>query len=93
MGAQLVRQVANNANEAAGDGTTTATVLARAIYAEGCKSVAAGLNPMDLRRGVNLAVDAVVAEIRNGTYENIRGKNRCCGKWCGSTKNDRFRVI
>ena len=65
MGAQLVRQVANNANEAAGDGTTTATVLARAIYAEGCKSVAAGLNPMDLRRGVNLAVDAVVAEIRN----------------------------
>ena len=64
MGAQLVRQVANNANEAAGDGTTTATVLARAIYSEGCKSVAAGLNPMDLRRGVNMAVDAVVEEIR-----------------------------
>ena len=67
MGAQLVRQVANKANEAAGDGTTTATVLARAIYAEGCKSVAAGLNPMDLRRGVNMAVDAVVEELRKMT--------------------------
>lgn len=67
MGAALVRSVANKANEAAGDGTTTATVLARAIYAEGCKSVAAGLNPMDLRRGVNLAVDAVLAELRKLT--------------------------
>ena len=67
MGAALVRSVASKANEAAGDGTTTATVLARAIYAEGCKSVAAGLNPMDLRRGVNLAVDAVVEELRRKT--------------------------
>ena len=67
MGAQLVRQVANKANEAAGDGTTTATVLARSIYAEGCKSVAAGLNPMDLRRGVNMAVDVVVEELRKMT--------------------------
>ena len=67
MGAALVRSVASKANEAAGDGTTTATVLARAIYAEGCKSVAAGLNPMDLRRGVNLAVDAVVDELRKKT--------------------------
>ena len=67
MGAQLVRQVASKANEAAGDGTTTATVLARAIYAEGCKSVAAGINPMDLRRGVNIAVDAVIEEIRKMT--------------------------
>ena len=62
-----MRSVASKANEAAGDGTTTATVLARAIYAEGCKSVAAGLNPMDLRRGVNLAVDAVVEELRRKT--------------------------
>lgn len=62
-----MRSVASKANEAAGDGTTTATVLARAIYAEGCKSVAAGLNPMDLRRGVNLAVDAVVDELRKKT--------------------------
>lgn len=67
MGAQLVRQVASKANEAAGDGTTTATVLARAIYAEGCKSVAAGINPMDLRRGVNIAVDAVIEELRKMT--------------------------
>ena len=62
-----MRSVASKANEAAGDGTTTATVLARAIYAEGCKSVAAGMNPMDLRRGVNLAVDAVVDELRKKT--------------------------
>ena len=67
MAAQLVRPVASNANEAAGDGTTTATVLAPAIYAEGCKSVAAGINPMDLRRGVNIAVDAVIEELRKMT--------------------------
>ena len=65
MGAQLVRQVANKTNEAAGDGTTTATVLSRAIFAEGCKSVAAGLNPMDLRRGVNLAVNHIVDNLSN----------------------------
>eukprot|EP00343_Euplotes_focardii_P009876 CAMPEP_0205824664 /NCGR_PEP_ID=MMETSP0206-20130828/22072_1 /ASSEMBLY_ACC=CAM_ASM_000279 /TAXON_ID=36767 /ORGANISM="Euplotes focardii, Strain TN1" /LENGTH=562 /DNA_ID=CAMNT_0053122997 /DNA_START=43 /DNA_END=1731 /DNA_ORIENTATION=+ len=59
MGASLIKQVANQANDKAGDGTTTATVLARAIYKEGCKSVAAGMNPMDLRRGVQLAVNAV----------------------------------
>ena len=56
MGAQLVRQVASKTNDVAGDGTTTATVLARAIFSEGCKSVAAGLNPMDLRRGMTMAV-------------------------------------
>jgi len=60
MGAQLVKSVANRTNDAAGDGTTTATVLARAIFKEGCKSVAAGLNPMDLRRGINAAVTEVV---------------------------------
>jgi len=60
IGAQLVKHVANKTNDIAGDGTTTATVLARAIYREGCKSVAAGMNPMDLRRGINLAVDHVV---------------------------------
>jgi len=60
MGAMLVRQVAANTNDAAGDGTTTATVLARAIFSEGCKAVAAGLNPMDLKRGAQLAVDKVV---------------------------------
>jgi chaperonin GroEL len=60
LGARLVQDVAHRTNEVAGDGTTTATVLARAIFTEGVKNVAAGCNPMDLRRGVQLAVDAVV---------------------------------
>lgn len=60
MGAQLIKSVASKTNDIAGDGTTTATVLARAIYSEGCKAVAAGLNPQDLRRGIQLAVDSVV---------------------------------
>ena len=64
MGAQLVRQVASKANEAAGDGTTTATVLARAIYAEGCKSVAAGINPIGIRRGIESAVSVAVDALR-----------------------------
>ena len=57
LGAQLVREVANKQHDAAGDGTTTATVLAAAIAREGAKAVAAGLNPMDLKRGIDLAVD------------------------------------
>lgn len=60
MGAQLIKSVASKTNDIAGDGTTTATVLARAIYSEGCKAVAAGLNPQDLRRGINMAVETVV---------------------------------
>ncbi|TDL15020.1 GroEL equatorial domain-like protein, partial [Rickenella mellea] len=60
LGARLVQDVAQKTNEMAGDGTTTATVLARAIYAEGVKNVAAGCNPMDLRRGAQAAVDRVV---------------------------------
>ncbi|CBJ29791.1 conserved unknown protein [Ectocarpus siliculosus] len=60
MGAQLVRQVASKTNDAAGDGTTSATVLTRAIFREGCKAVAAGMNPMDLRKGIKLATDHVV---------------------------------
>lgn len=63
MGAQLLRQVANNTNDAAGDGTTSATVLTRAIFSEGCKSVAAGMNPTDLRRGIQMAVDHVVDQL------------------------------
>ncbi len=63
MGAQMVREVASKTNERAGDGTTTATVLAQAIVREGAKSVAAGMNPMDLKRGVDLAVTAVVKDI------------------------------
>jgi len=64
MGAQMVREVAAKTNDAAGDGTTTATVLARAIVREGAKSVAAGMNPMDLKRGIDKAVEAVVAELK-----------------------------
>jgi len=64
MGAQMVREVASKTNDAAGDGTTTATVLAQAIVREGSKSVAAGMNPMDLKRGVEKAVEAVVADLK-----------------------------
>ncbi|HET7085204.1 MAG TPA: chaperonin GroEL [Rhizomicrobium sp.] len=64
MGAQMVREVASKTNDIAGDGTTTATVLARAIVREGAKSVAAGMNPMDLKRGVEKAVEAVVADLK-----------------------------
>ena len=63
MGAQLVREVASKTNDIAGDGTTTATVLAQAIVREGAKGVAAGINPMDMKRGVDLAVIAIVAEL------------------------------
>merc|ERR1712166_1124206 len=63
MGAQLVRSVANRTNDSAGDGTTTATVLTRAIYSDGCKAVAAGMNPMDIHRGITAAVDAMVEEM------------------------------
>src|SRR6195952_2430324 len=64
MGAQMVREVASKTNDAAGDGTTTATVLAQAIVREGQKSVAAGMNPMDLKRGIEKAVETVVADLK-----------------------------
>src|SRR5208282_4755935 len=64
MGAQMVREVAQKTNDQAGDGTTTATVLAAAIVKEGVKSVAAGMNPMDLKRGIDIAVKAVVEDIK-----------------------------
>src|SRR5271169_5317124 len=67
MGAQMLREVASKTNDIAGDGTTTATVLAQAILREGCKAVAAGLNPMDLKRGIDKAVEAAVAEIKKGS--------------------------
>ena len=67
LGAQLVREVASKTNDQAGDGTTTATVLAAAIIKEGTKAVAAGLNPMDLKRGVDLAVNAVVADLKKNS--------------------------
>ncbi|KAK6929665.1 Chaperonin Cpn60/GroEL/TCP-1 family [Dillenia turbinata] len=65
VGASLVKQVANATNDEAGDGTTCATVLTRAIFTEGCKSVAAGVNAMDLRRGITMAVDAVVTNLKS----------------------------
>src|ERR1700710_1271924 len=64
MGAQMVREVASKTNDLAGDGTTTATVLAQAIVREGIKAVAAGLNPMDLKRGIELAGETVVEDIK-----------------------------
>src|SRR5438105_264744 len=67
LGAQMVREVASKQNDAAGDGTTTATVLAASIVKEGTKAVAAGLNPMDLKRGIDLAVDAVVADLKKNS--------------------------
>src|SRR5260221_3250614 len=64
MGAQMLREVAQKTNDTAGDGTTTATVLAQAIVREGVKAVAAGLNPMDLKRGIDTAVAAVVEDVK-----------------------------
>ena len=61
MGAQMVREVASKTSDTAGDGTTTATVLAQAIYREGAKNVVAGANPMDIKRGIEKAVEAVIA--------------------------------
>jgi chaperonin GroEL len=67
MGAQMVREVASKTSDIAGDGTTTATVLAQAIVREGAKAVAAGMNPMDLKRGIDKAVNAVVEELKKRT--------------------------
>jgi len=72
MGAQMVREVASKTNDLAGDGTTTATVLAQAIVKEGAKAVASGMNPMDLKRGIDKAVDAVVAELKSNARKITR---------------------
>src|SRR5512136_1456286 len=64
MGAQMVREVASKTSDIAGDGTTTATVLAQAIYREGAKNVVAGANPMDVKRGIERAVEALTAELK-----------------------------
>ncbi|HWT79827.1 MAG TPA: TCP-1/cpn60 chaperonin family protein, partial [Candidatus Methylomirabilis sp.] len=73
MGAQMVRQVASKTSDVAGDGTTTATVLAEAIFREGVKNVTAGANPMGLKRGIDKAVEAVVAELKN-LSKSTKGK-------------------
>src|SRR2546422_6661046 len=67
MGAQMVREVASKTSDQAGDGTTTATVLAHAIVREGAKAVAACMNPMDLKRGVDLAVETIVADLKKNS--------------------------
>lgn len=69
MGAQLVKEVAQKTADKAGDGTTTATVLAEAVIREGCKAVAAGINPMDLKRGIDMAVEAVVNDVKSRSKE------------------------
>lgn len=73
IGASLVKDVASKTNDEAGDGTTTATILARYIFKEGCKSVAAGMNPMDLRRGIQIAVNEIVAKLKEMSIP-IKGK-------------------
>lgn len=72
MGAQMVREVASKTSDIAGDGTTTATVLAQAIVKEGAKAVASGMNPMDLKRGIDKAVEAVVEELRRNARKVTR---------------------
>src|SRR5437879_1790164 len=74
MGAQMVKEVASKTSDVAGDGTTTATVLAQAIYAEGAKLVTAGANPMDIKRGIDAAVEAVVEELKSMS-KPTKGKN------------------
>src|SRR5260370_26219206 len=74
MGAQLVREVATRTSETAGDGTTTATVLAQAIVREGAKSVAAGMNPMDLKRGIELAAEWVMEELKSRSRKVSTGE-------------------
>lgn len=89
MGAQMVKEVASKTSDVAGDGTTTATVLAQAIYAEGLKNVTAGANPMDLKRGIDLAVEAVVKELKKMSKE-IEGTSDIAKVGTISANNDKF---
>ena len=88
MGAQMVREVAVKTNDTAGDGTTTATVLAQAIFREGIKNVAAGANPMSLQRGIQIAADAVVAELQQMS-KKIKSKEELANVASVSANNDR----
>ena len=93
LGAQLVRSVAAATNDAAGDGTSTATVLTRAIYTEGVKAVAAGLNPMDLKRGIDLAVEKVLEKLRElskaiGGKTEIKQASEAIVEATGHRRND-----
>jgi chaperonin GroEL len=84
MGAQLVREVASKTSDIAGDGTTTATVLAEAIYKEGLKNVTAGANPTSLQRGINKAVDAIVGELAR-ISKKVRKDLDGCPQGCRRT--------
>ncbi len=88
MGAQMVREVAVRTNDTAGDGTTTATVLAQAIFREGLKNVTAGANPMDLQRGIQIATEAAVAELERMS-KKVKGKEELANVACVSANNDR----
>jgi chaperonin GroEL len=88
MGAQMLREVASRTNDIAGDGTTTATVLAQAIVREGMKSVAAGMNPMDLKRGIDIAVTKVVADLQ-GRSKDVSGSNEIAQVGIISANGDR----
>jgi chaperonin GroEL len=88
MGAQMVKEVATRTNDTAGDGTTTATVLAQAIYREGIKNVAAGANPMALQRGIQIAAEAAVAELER-ISKKVKGKEELANVASVSANNDR----
>ena len=91
MGAQMVREVASKTNDIAGDGTTTATVLAQAIVREGAKAVAAGMNPMDLKRGIDSAVNAVVEELKKQSQEDHHAGRDRAGRRDRRQRRDRDR--
>src|SRR5512133_4038841 len=88
MGAQMVKEVATKTSDLAGDGTTTATVLAQAIFREGLKNVTAGANPMELKRGIEKAVDAIVAELKNMSVPSA-GKKEIAQVGTISANNDK----
>ena len=88
MGAQMVREVASKTSDVAGDGTTTATVLAQAIYREGLKNVTAGANPMDLKRGIDLAVSSVVDYLKS-VSRDVEGRNEIAQVGSISANNDK----
>lgn len=88
MGAQMVREVASKTSDVAGDGTTTATVLAQAIFSEGLKNVTAGANPMDLKRGIDMAVEAVTKELKK-ISKDVEGKKEIANVGAISANNDR----
>jgi len=94
MGAQMVREVASKTNDVAGDGTTTATVLAQAIVREGAKAVAAGMNPMDLKRGIDKAVNAVVDELKKKTRKiNTPGEIAQVGSLAANGESEIGKMI